>query len=94
MRDDGVRFVVTTEGTAIRLESQRRLREILAGPDFQLLGRFPIEGTDIAGVDPALLVYENRNYAPPLAKFLTIKMLTMSNDITVPMDRFCAVVGK
>ena len=44
--------------------------------------------------DPALLAYENRNYAPPLAKILTINMLTMSHNITVPVDRFCSAVGK
>jgi hypothetical protein len=94
IRNDGVRFVVITEGTPIRLESQKALREILAGPDFQLLGRFPIGGTEIAGADPAILVYQNRNYAPPTAKTLTIKMLTMSHDITVSMGRFSGVEGK
>ena len=94
IRNDGVRFVVITEGTPIRFESQKALREILASPDFQLLGRFPIGGTEIAGHDPAILVYQSRNYAPPTAKTLTIKMLTMSHDITVPTDRFSGVVGK
>ena len=94
IHDDGVRFVVTTEGTPLLFDSQRRLREIVTGPDFQLLGRFPIAGNDIGGTDPRLLVYANRNYAPPAAKTLTIRMLTLTHDITVPFDRFSGVVEK
>lgn len=92
--DDGVRFVVTTEGTPLLFDSQKRLREIVTGSDFQLLGRFPIGGNDLGGTDPRILVYVNRNYAPPAAKTLTIRMLTLSHDITVPFDRFTAVVEK
>jgi hypothetical protein len=94
IHDDGVRFVVTMEGTPLLFDSQRRLREILTGPDFELLGRFPIAGNDIGGTDPTLLVYVNRNYSPPAAKTLTIRMLTLSHDITVPFDRFTGVVEK
>jgi hypothetical protein len=93
IRDDGVRFVVITQGQALVVEAQKRLREMIAGPDFELLGTFPIEGTDGPGHDPTLFVYQNRNYAPPSSKQLTIKMLTLDHDITVPFARF-NVAGK
>jgi len=35
-----------------------------------------------------LLLYENKNWAPPTGKFLRVRMLTLNHDIVVPLDHF------
>jgi len=87
----GIRFVVVTEGEPLRFESQKTLREMVATPDFQSLGVFPIEGTDLPAHNMKLQIFRNLKWAPPTEKFLRIKMLTLSNDIVVPLDRFSGV---
>jgi hypothetical protein len=87
----GIRFVVVTEGEPLRFESQKILREMVATSDFEPLGVFPIEGTDLPAHNMKLQVFRNLKWAPPTEKFLRIKMLTLSNDIVVPLDRFSTV---
>ena len=87
----GIRFVVVTEGEPLRFESQKMLREMVATSDFQPLGVFPIEGTDLPAHNMKVRVFRNLKWAPPTEKFLRIKMLTLSNDIVVPLDRFSAL---
>jgi hypothetical protein len=87
----GIRFVVVMEGEPLRFESQKMLRELVATSDFQPVGVFPIEGTDLPAHNMTLQVFRNLKWAPPSEKFLRIKMLTLKDDIVVPLDRFSAV---
>lgn len=88
IRDYGVRYVVVTEGGPLIFPSQRFLRDVVRDPSFRQLDRFSIEGTDLRSPGLRLVVYENTGWAPPKAKFLTIKMLTLDHDIVVPLDKF------
>jgi hypothetical protein len=86
----GIRFVVVTEGEPLRFDSQKMLRDLVATSDYQSLGVFPIEGTDLPVRSMKLEVFRNLKWAPPSEKFLRIKMLTLKDDIVVPLDRFSA----
>jgi hypothetical protein len=90
IRQYAIRFVVVSEGEPLRFESQKMLRDLVATPDFEPLGVFPIEGTDLPRQGMKLQVFRNLKWAPPTEKFLRIKMLTLSHDIVVPLDRFSA----
>lgn len=88
IRSYGIRFFVVSEGNPLSFDSQKMLRELLKKPNFRPIGTFPIEGRDLATPGITLVVYENMAWAPPSEKFLNIKMLTLSHDIVIPMDRF------
>lgn len=83
----GIRFVVVSDEDP-ELKSQRILRDFVQGAQFQLLGRFPIASNQANWNGYNLILYENKNWAPPVNKWLTIRMLTLSHDIVVPLDRF------
>jgi hypothetical protein len=85
---DGIRFVVVSENIPLRFDSQRMLRELLQTDQFQLLGRFPISSNDPAWKNESLLLYENKQWTPPLGKELRIRMLTLPHDIVVPIEQF------
>ncbi len=93
IRKNGVRFVVVSDGVPLHYESQRLLREAVATAGFQEVGRFHIEGADMAAPNSSLVIYQNQKWTPPSEKFLHIKMLTLDRDIIVPLDRF-EVVSK
>ena len=88
LRSSGVRFIVVQDGVKTDFESQRILREALQSRQFRPLGRFPIESNQRAWQGTSLALYENTAWAPPLGKNLTIRMMTLSHDIVVPLDRF------
>lgn len=88
IRDYGVRYVVVTEGGPLIFPSQGFLRDVVRQSPFRELERFSIEGTDLHYPHPSLVAYENTAWAPPIAKFLRIKMLTLDHDIVVPLDKF------
>lgn len=81
----GVRFVVVTQKRSIRFESQRLLREQLAGDDFRLLGSFAVVSNEPKWQGENLLLYEKKQWAPPTDQTLRIRMLTMPHDIEVPL---------
>ena len=83
----GIRFFVVSEGAPLKFNSQTILRNLLKGPNYRKIGTFPIESSEFSPhLDLAL--YENAAWAPPVEKYLRIKMLTLNHDIVVPMDRF------
>lgn len=90
-RQYGIRLVVVSEDSSELLPAQHMLRNYLQSPQFQLLGRFPIQSSDPDWKDSALLLYENKQWEPPVAKELRIRMLTLPHDIIVPLDRFGSV---
>jgi hypothetical protein len=83
----GIRFAVVSDEDP-EFNSQRILRDFVQGAQFQLLGRFPIASNQANWNGYNLILYENKNWAPPVNKWLTIRMLTLSHDIVVPLDRF------
>jgi hypothetical protein len=87
-RRDGIRFVVVSENLPLRFGVQRILREQLQSDQFQLLGRFPISSNEASWKGETLLLYENKQWAPPTDKLLRIRMLTLPYDIVVPIDDF------
>jgi hypothetical protein len=86
----GIRFVVVSQGEPMRFESQKLLRELVGTSDFEPLGVFPIEGTDLPAHNMKLMVFRNLRWTPPTEKFLRIKMLTLKHDIVVPLGKFSA----
>ena len=93
IREDGVRFIVVSDEVPLDFESQKMLRDLLRHPSYKELGRFPIGGNDLPPND-SLVLYENLKWAPPAAKYLTIKMLTTGHDIVVPWDSLGALQTK
>ncbi len=87
-RRDGVRFVVVSENAPRRFDVERILREELQSDHFQLLGRFPITTNEPTWKGESLLLYENKQWAPPTDKLLRIRMLTLPFDIVVPVEQF------
>lgn len=85
---DGVRFVVILDPTPIRFNAQRVLRDVLNTGQFELIERFPISSNEPDWQGRSLLVFENKQWAPPSDKFLKIRMLTLNHDIIVPLDHF------
>ena len=72
----------------LRFPVQRHLREQLQSDQFQLLGRFPIESNEPNWQGESLLLYENKQWAPPTDPMLKIRMLTLPHDIEVPFSKF------
>jgi len=87
-RRDGVRFIVVSDKLAIRYDAQRILREQLRGDQFQLLDRVPITSNELKWKGESLLIYENKQWTPPIDKMLRIRMLTLPHDIVVPFAQF------
>jgi len=94
IHDDGVRFIVVSDRVPLDFESQKMLRDVLKGPSYKELGRFPIGGDEVLPLNSSLILYENLNWTPPAAKYLTIKMLTTGHDIVVPFDAFSSIQTK
>lgn len=87
-RNAGIRFVVVADNVPLRFPSQVMLRESLHSDQFQLLGSFPIQSNQPSWQGTRLLLYENKDWAPPADKVLRLRMLTLSHDIVVPLDKF------
>jgi len=85
---DGIRFVVIAENFPARFPVQQYLKDLLGTQQFQLLGRFPVESNQPRWAGQSLLLYENKQWAPPTAAMLKIRMLTLPHDIEVPFSRF------
>jgi len=88
IRNNGVRFVVLSDRRNLRFVSQQLLRDLVTTPEFRQVGSFPVSGNDLPNGNTGLLVFENLNWAPPLDKFLRIRMLTLGQDIVVPFGDF------
>lgn len=84
----GIRFVVVADNVPLGFQSQVMLRDYLRNDQFQLLGTFPIQSNQPGWQGKNLLLYENRDWAPPEDKFLRIRMLTLNHDIILPLDKF------
>jgi len=87
-REDGIRFIVVMDNAPLRFHTQEILRETLNSGQFVLRGRFPIASNEPGWQGRGLLLYENMQWAPPVGKFLRVRMLTLSSDIVVPLDHF------
>jgi hypothetical protein len=91
---DGIRFIVVSDQVPLNFESQKMLRDLLKGPSYEELGRFPIGGNEVSPPNSSLVLYENLKWTPPTAKYLKVKMLTTDRDIVVPFDAFPALQTK
>jgi hypothetical protein len=94
LHEDGVRFIVASEGVPFNFVSQSMLRDVLKASSYKEIGRFPISGDDVSSSFANLVLYENLNWTPPTAKYMRVKMLTMDHDITVPWASFPALWTK
>ena len=85
LRDYGVRLAVVSQNLGVSFDSQRELREELSSDDFNLLQRFSIVTNESRWRGENLLLYEKKNWSPPKRGMLTIRMLTLPQDISIPM---------
>jgi len=81
----GIRYVLV-DNSDLHFESQRTLRELLNQPPFRLAATFPIETNVPSRKGRKLFLYENPNPPPITASVLNVSMMTLSNDIKIPMD--------
>lgn len=86
IHDDGVRFIVVSEGLPLYFKSQELLRDLLKRPQFSKLGTFSVVGDDLPVHNTTLELYENLAWTPPRPGELRIKMLTLDHDIVMPID--------
>jgi hypothetical protein len=85
MRNQGVKYVVTSDNPRTQFQIQDRLRTLLqSDQQFKLLGTFPIESNQPEWQNRHLYLYQNLECRAPQDKYLRIRMLTMSHDIVVP----------
>ncbi len=84
----GIRYIVVTENTPLEFEVQRTLRELLKGPQFKLVERSPILSNAAEWQGRSVLLYENTEVTPPTEQFLRVRMLTLNDDIVVPLADF------
>lgn len=82
----GIQYVVVEQGMKMRFEAQHALRDLLATPQFKLLGDFPINTNDPEYMGHHLLLYQNLEAVPPSIDVYRVKMLTLDDDIQVPMS--------
>jgi 4-amino-4-deoxy-L-arabinose transferase-like glycosyltransferase len=85
LSDYGVRYVLV-DNSEPRFESQKLLREVLAAPPFYLVATIPIETNVASWKGRQLSLYENPNPPPMKATSLRLGMLTLPQDIEIPME--------
>lgn len=86
MKRNGIKYVAIEDGMSLGFESQQLLRDLLRTKQFKPLAQFPIESTDREFAGHRLVLYENLEAIPPSADIYRIKMMTLDDDITVPMS--------
>jgi hypothetical protein len=82
----GIRFVVVSEKAPLVFPVQATLRKLLSSDQFRFVERFAVDTNQSMWTGDNLLLYENNHPAKPSGKSLTIKMLTLPHDITVPVE--------
>jgi len=85
LREYGVRLAVVSQNLGVSFDSQRMLRAELSSDDFSLLQRFSIVTNESRWRGENLLLYEKKNWSPPTGGMLTIRMLTLPHDISIPL---------
>lgn len=84
IRRYGIRYVIADNGP-IEFPIQQTLRNLLITPQFTLIGVFPIT-TNVASLKGReVSLYENNSVEAPTAKFLRLRMMSLTHDIVVPM---------
>jgi hypothetical protein len=81
----GIRQIVVTDQSEFIFPIQRTLREFLKNPQFRLVAKIPVVTNSSNALVHNLLLYENQRASPPEETSLTLKMLTLSHDIDVPL---------
>jgi Dolichyl-phosphate-mannose-protein mannosyltransferase len=81
----GVRYVVV-EDSDMHFKSQQILRDVLSEPPFVLRTRLPIKTNVSRWENQELLLYENPTPPPVQANILRVGMLTLPEDIRIPLD--------
>jgi hypothetical protein len=84
MRDDGIRFIVVSNPPPDDFPVETLLRNFLSTSQFRLINRYPITGNSLEWRDSDLLLYENLTVRPPAMPYLTIPMMTLDHNITIP----------
>lgn len=88
LKQYGIKYVVIESSPPIRFASPKLLREFLQTDEFKLVERVPIESNAPEWKGQNLLVYENLNAGPPTEHILRLRMLSMSHDIVVSLDKY------
>ncbi len=87
MSDDGIRFVVVSNRPPAKFPIEVTLREMLEGPQFRLVGRYPVDGNSPVWKNYYLSLYENLQAHAPAAQSLRIPMLTMHSDNVISFEK-------
>jgi hypothetical protein len=83
----GIRYLVVSDDLrSIEFPAQTMLRELLQTSQFKLLRAFPAAFGRETLSHNHLLVYENLQVVAPSASQLVVPMMTLGEDIVVPMD--------
>ena len=82
----GIRFAVVSEKTPLVFPVQAALRTLLSSNQFRFVERFTVDTNQSVWTGDNLLLYENNHPAKPSGNSLTIKMMTLPHDITVPVE--------
>ena len=81
----GIRYLVLTEQPDYEFPIQEKLREVVQTPQFRLVQRIPAVSSVYPYVS-GIRIYENLQAGPPAAKSLRLRMMTLSNDLEVPLS--------
>lgn len=80
----GIRYIFV-DNSDLHFESQRTLRDVLKQPRFRLVATFPIKTNVGNRKDRKLFLYEDPNPPRATAQLLDVQMLTLSDDIKIPL---------
>jgi len=86
LRRYGIRYIVVDRGRRMNFAVQTKLRELLATPQFRKVEEFPLRSNISEWKDVALELFENLEVQPRTETMLRIQMLTLSNNIEIPID--------
>jgi hypothetical protein len=81
----GIKYIVVDNGP-VDFPIQNTLRELLRGGQFRLVATIPIESNILAWRGRALFLYENNKAEPVSVSVLRLRMMTLNNDIALPMN--------
>jgi hypothetical protein len=85
LADYGIRYILVTDGADYLFPVQQTLRVMLQGGQFKLMDSFPIISDRVQPLSSRLLLYEFLQATRPKQQYLRVRMMTLSDDIVVPL---------
>ena len=83
---DGVKYVVVSDNPTIFEGQSSLLTVVHTDSRFEFLGTFPVESNEPEWNRRHLFLYRNNRPTLPAGRFLKVRMMTLSNDISVPWE--------